>query len=308
MIMFNWFSKKVYNEGYLPEEDGHQVWFMEAGNKNGKPVLVFHGGPGGGSGLHHAAAFDRRRYRIIFFDQRGSGRSLPVGEMAYNTTALLLHDAERLLEYLSVKEKVILLGGSWGSTLALLFAEKYPERVESLLLSKIFLANETAGNWLDEISGWFYPDIMDKLRQGIPGGVSLPGKYAEMINSSDLSEQVRAVALYGRYERVLGQLSPHLGKEEITLADVNSTKIYLNYVAASFMLKPDQIMNNIDRIRHLPALIVHNRLDMVCPLIGAWRLHKALPASKLVIVPEKGHVGPLMSRTLKKEIKNFLKR
>ncbi len=305
--MFNWFAPKVFNQGYLPEEDGHQVFFMEAGSKDGKPVLVFHGGPGGASRLCHAEAFDRRKFRVVFFDQRGCGRSQPSGETAHNTTADLLHDAARLLDFLDIKEKVILLGGSWGATLALLFAEKYPERVKALLLSKIFLADEISAGWTDDVSGWFYPDVMDKLRRNMPENANLPEYYAEMVNSRNLSDQVKAASLYGNYERVLGQLVPAFEKKEVTQDDVNAARIFINYAAAGFMLKDDQIMSNVERIRELPALIVHNRLDMVCPLIGAWRLHKALPASKLVIVPEKGHVGPLMARTLKKEIRRFLK-
>lgn len=305
--MFNWFAPKVFNQGYLPEEDGHQVFFMEAGSKDGKPVLVFHGGPGGASRLRHAEAFDRRKFRVVFFDQRGCGRSQPSGETAHNTTADLLQDAARLLDFLDIKEKVILLGGSWGATLALLFAEKYPERVKALLLSKIFLADEISAGWTDDVSGWFYPDVMDKLRRNMPENANLPEYYAEMVNSRNLSDQVKAASLYGNYERVLGQLVPVFEKKEVTQDDVNAARILINYAAAGFMLKDDQIMSNVERIRELPALIVHNRLDMVCPLIGAWRLHKALPASKLVIVPEKGHVGPLMARTLKKEIRRFLK-
>ena len=301
--MFNWFAPKVFNQGYLPEEDGHQVFFMEAGSKDGKPVLVFHGGPGGASRLRHAEAFDRRKFRVVFFDQRGCGRSQPSGETAHNTTADLLHDAARLLDFLDIKEKVIFL----GATLALLCAEKYPERVKALLLSKIFLADEISAGWTDDVSGWFYPDVMDKLRRNMPENANLPEYYAEMVNSRNLSDQVKAASLYGNYERVLGQLVPAFEKKEVTQDDVNAARIFINYAAAGFMLKDDQIMSNVERIRELPALIVHNRLDMVCPLIGAWRLHKALPASKLIIVPEKGHVGPLMARTLKKEIRRFLK-
>ena len=259
------------------------------------------------SRLRHAEAFDRRKFRVVFFDQRGCGRSQPSGETAHNTTADLLHDAARLLDFLDIKEKVILLGGSWGATLALLFAEKYPERVKALLLSKIFLADEISAGWTDDVSGWFYPDVMDKLRRNMPENANLPEYYAEMVNSRNLSDQVKAASLYGNYERVLGQLVPAFEKKEVTQDDVNAARIFINYAAAGFMLKDDQIMSNVERIRELPALIVHNRLDMVCPLIGAWRLHKALPASKLVIVPEKGHVGPLMARTLKKEIRRFLK-
>ena len=179
--------------------------------------------------------------------------------------------------------------------------------MKALLLSKIFLADEISAGWTDDVSGWFYPDVMDKLRRNMPENANLPEYYAEMVNSRNLSDQVKAASLYGNYERVLGQLVPAFEKKEVTQDDVNAARIFINYAAAGFMLKDDQIMSNVERIRELPALIVHNRLDMVCPLIGAWRLHKALPASKLVIVPEKGHVGPLMARTLKKEIRRFLK-
>ena len=307
--MFNWFAPKVFNEGFLPEENGHQVFFMEAGSKNGMPVLVFHGGPGGASNLYHAAPFARRKYRLIFFDQRGAGRSLPSGKTEHNTTADLLNDAARLLDFLKIGEKVILLGSSWGSTLALLFAEKYPDRVRALLLSKIFLADGEAGDWIDGISGWFYPDIMEKLRDGIPEKESLPAYYERMINSKNERAQKKATALYGRYERVLGSLSPVQKEEtEITEEEITAARIYLHYAAAGFMLEPEQIMKNLSRIRHLPALIVHNRLDMVCPLKGAFVLHRGLPASKLVIVPEKGHVGPLIAKTFRREIRAFLKK
>ena len=305
--MFNWFTPKIFNQGYLPEKDGHQVFFMEAGNPKGKPVLIFHGGPGGSAKLRHAAAFDRKKYRIIMFDQRGGGQSLPNGEIKHNSTTETLGDALRLLDFLQISGKIIVRGGSWGSTLALLFAQKYPERVEALLLSQIFLADNMATTWINEISGWFYPDIVEDLQKGVRNGESLPAAYNEMINSSDLAAQVRAAAMYGNYERVLGQLKPVLPQGEVTQKDVDSTKIYLHYVAENFMLKPEQIMNATDKISHLPTLIVHNRLDMVCPLIGAWRLHKAMPKSKLVIVPEKGHSAPLLHKTIEKEIKLFLK-
>ena len=304
--MFNWFQPKIFNQGYLPEKDGHQVFFMEAGNPKGKPVLVFHGGPGGSAKLRHAAAFDRKKYRVILFDQRGCGQSLPNGEIKHNTTADTINDAVRLLDFLQISEKVIVRGGSWGSTLALLFALKYPERIDCLLLSQIFLADDKAMAWIDEISGWFYPDIMEELQKGLRNGETLPKAYNEMINSSDLSEQVKATAMYGNYERVLGQLNPVLPQGEVTQKDVEATRIYLHYVAENFMLRSEQIMSAIDKIAHLPTLIVHNRLDMVCPLEGAWRLHKALPQSKLVIVPEKGHSAPLLHKTINKEIKSFL--
>ncbi len=305
--MFNWFMPKIFNQGYLPEKDGHQIFFMEAGNPEGKPVLLFHGGPGGSAKLHHAAVFNRKKYRIILFDQRGCGHSLPNGEIRHNTTLDTLDDAIRLLDFLQISGKIIVRGGSWGSTLALLFAQKYPERVESLLLSQIFLADDKAMAWIEDISGWFYPDIMEDLQKNLRNGEAVAKAYNNMINSADLSAQVKAAAMYGNYERVLGQLKPVWPQSEVTQKDVEATRIYLHYVTENFMLRPDQIMNAIDKIAHLPTLIVHNRLDMVCPLEGAWRLHKAMPNSKLVVVPEKGHSAPLLYKILNKEIKSFLK-
>ena len=238
--MFNWFAPKVFNQGYLPEEDGHQVFFMEAGSKDGKPVLVFHGGPGGASRLRHAEAFDRRKFRVVFFDQRGCGRSQPSGETAHNTTADLLHDAARLLDFLDIKEKVILLGGSWGATLALLFAEKYPERVKALLLSKIFLADEISAGWTDDVSGWFYPDVMDKLRRNMPENANLPEYYAEMVNSRNLSDQVKAASLYGNYERVLGHLFGH----EVDHADFRDFETIADFDCLQFTIV-DEIVGKL---------------------------------------------------------------
>lgn len=304
--MFNWFAPKIYHDDWLPEQNGHSIHFVEAGNPSGIPVLVFHGGPGGALSMRHTKVFGSRRFRIILFDQRGCGKSLPSGEIAHNTTADLIDDAKRLLDFLNVKEKVILFGGSWGSTLALLFAEKYPEKVDKLLLSKIFLADEVSLDWVEKISGWLYPDVMQTLREGVDDKQNLSDYYAEMINSDNLAAQVKAATLYGGYERVLGSLEPKLDIGVLDIEGLNSAKIYINYVARGFMLKPEQILQHTDKISHLPTLIVHNRLDMVCPLIGAYQLHQAMPNSKLVIVPEIGHVGSLLSKTINREIKKFL--
>lgn len=304
--MFNLFKPKIYNSGWLPEKDGHKVYFMEAGNPKGKPVLVFHGGPGGAAKLRHAYAFDRKKYRVILFDQRGSGHSLPAGETLHNTTKDLLDDADRLLEYLKIGGQVIVRGGSWGSTLALLFALRHPDKVEKLLLSQIFLADEKAKRWLDEDSGMFYPDMLEKLKEENQKGRTTAQSYNAMIASEDLTKQVKAVSLYGKYERVLGSLKPRLEIEEVTADDIASNRIYIHYAAEDFMLSDGQIMENIEVIKNIPTLIVHNRLDMVCPLCGAYALHKQLPKSKLVIVPDIGHSSPMLHKAIEREIKAFL--
>jgi proline iminopeptidase len=304
--MFNFFKAKVFNSGYLPVEDGHKVYFVEAGNPLGEPVLFFHGGPGGGLNLKHAAMFNRNDYRMIFFDQRGCQNSLPVGKIENNNTGKLVDDANRLLEFLKIEDKVILRGGSWGSTLALLFAIKYPQKVKCMLLSQIFLANDENRKWEEEESGLFYPDILEKLYAKKKGTQSLAESFATMINFGDVAEQVAASVLYGGYERILGKLNPKLELNDLGADDIAESKIYINYAAQKFMLEDNYILQHIENVKNIPTLIVHNRLDMVCPLKGAYELHKKIPNSKLVIVPDIGHGSRKLKRILKREIKKFL--
>lgn len=304
--MFDWFSPQVYNSGYMPTQDGHEIFYQEAGHPKGKPVLVFHGGPGGALRIHHAKPFNRRKYRIIFFDQRGCGKSTPTGELKHNTTQNILFDSNKLLEYLNVKDKVIILGSSWGSTLGLLFAQNYPEKVEMLLLSKIFLANQQAKDWEQKYSTWLYPDIWESIVNIVGDQDDVSASFAKMINSDDLNQQLRAASSYGRYERILGELKPELTGQAIEEFELNAAKIFINYAAQNFMLKDNEVLQHIDKIANIPTLIVHNRLDLVCPLQGAYILHKKLPLSKLVIVPEKGHGGKLITKTIYGEIKKFL--
>lgn len=304
--MFDWFSPQVYNSGYMPTQDGHEIFYQEAGHPKGKPVLVFHGGPGGALRIHHAKPFNRRKYRIIFFDQRGCGKSTPTGELKHNTTQNILFDSNKLLEYLNVKDKVIILGSSWGSTLGLLFAQNYPEKVEMLLLSKIFLANQQAKDWEQKYSTWLYPDIWESIVNIVGDQDDVSASFAKMINSDDLNQQLRAASSYGRYERILGEIKPELTGQAIDEFELNAAKIFINYAAQNFMLKDNEVLQHIDKIANIPTLIVHNRLDLVCPLQGAYILHKKLPLSKLVIVPEKGHGGKLITKTIYGEIKKFL--
>lgn len=295
-----WLEPKPFNCGYLPESGGHRVFFAEYGNPQGKPVLVFHGGPGGSFKPKHAAFADLKKYRVVGFDQRGCGKSEPPGEMRNNNTAELLKDAERLLDYLHITDKVIVRGGSWGSTLALLFAEAHPDKVEKLLLSQIFLADSVSNGW--EFGGlkMFYPEFVDELEQKAGGG-DIRRSFAKMINSQDPTQQLEAVNLYGSYERLCGALQPHWGQaEELGEAELASHKIYMNYAVENFMLKDLQIIKNIDSIRNIPVIIVHNRLDFVCPVYGAYMLSKLIPNSKLVIVPDRGHVSALLHKTMDK--------
>ncbi len=307
MFFFKFFEHKPFNEGYLPEADGHLVCFVEYGNPKGIPLLTTHGGPGGGGCKpRYLKGINLKKYRVIMLDQRGCGKSKPSGEMKNNTMEDTLFDLKRLLDYLNIKEKVVLKGGSWASTVMLMFAERYPKLIKKMILSQVFLADKMNDDWILEQSGLFYPDVMEKIKAEVHGWRSIPETYAELINSSKPENQKKAVSLFGNYERVLGNfdVNPEVGElDEKSLA---SNRVYLNYFAKNFTLKSNEVMRNVKKIADIPALIVHNRLDFVCPLKNAYDLHKALPNSKLVIVPEKGHVGKLLSKTLQKETKKFL--
>lgn len=302
-----WLEPKPYNQGYLPADGGHEVFFQEFGNPSGKPILVFHGGPGGSFKAKHVSFADLKKHRVVGFDQRGCGQSKPLGDMRNNNTQELLKDASRLLDYLHIEDKVVVRGGSWGSTLALLFAEAYPQKVEKLLLSQVFLADQTAAEW--EFSGLkaFYPEFVDELKQKA-GSRGIRTFFAEEINSGDLRRQLEAVNLYGTYERVCGALQPVWGRNEaLNEAELASNRIYMNYAVQNFMLKDLQIVKNIDSISGIPVIIVHNRLDFVCPVYGAYMIHKLVPNSKLVIVPDRGHVSGLLYRVMDKVFAEELK-
>lgn len=300
------FQPRAYHEGYLQVSGLHRIFFREFGNPKGKPVICFHGGPGYWSNAGTAENFNLKKFRVILFDQRGCGKSCPLGEMRENTTADLVEDAARLLDYLNVTEKAVVFGGSWGSTLALLFAEKYPERTERLVVSKIFLCNQDNFDWELVHSGLFYPDMLGQIQEGAAGKKNIAEYYAGLINSGDLKKQLRAVNLYGSYENVLGRLAPKLGYAEVDETLLASCRVMMNYAANRFFLKENEIMDNIHKIKDIPTAIVHNRLDMVCPLKGAWQLHQVLPKSTLRVVPAAGHSGKMISRAVKEEIAGIM--
>lgn len=303
MFWTGWFEPKPFNEGYLPEIDGHQVYYAQFGNARGFPVLVLHGGPGGSSKAKHIKMFDLKKYRIIVFDQRGCGKSHPLGQWQKNTTKDILDDIDRLLQHLEIYEKIIIKGGSWGSSLALLYAERHPEKVKQLLLSQIFLADEESKKWEEEGTALFYPDIWEQIKSKVRGNYSIGEYYAKLINTGEAKKQAKAISYLGSYERLLGCLNPKIEPKVLDEKNVASNRIYINYLANDFYLKENQIMKNIKKIANIPTLIVHNRLDFVCPLGGAYRLHKAMHNSKLVIVPDKGHVSSLLYKTIATETK-----
>lgn len=306
MFWKKWFEPKAFDESYLPVVDGHRVFFHQFGNPKGKPVLLFHGGPGGQSRPSHCTGWDLKKYRVIMFDQRGCGRSTPLGQWNNNKTADLIKDADRILRHLKIVDDVILGGASWGATLALKFAETYPKRIDKMVLSQIFLADENSIDWVNKYSGFFYPDLMEKITKDVSKWETIPQYYQDLICSGERKKQSKAISNYMMYEFQLGQLDPKLSSQEVTEENLASGRIYITYASNRYYLKENEILKNIKKIAKIPTLIVHSRLDFSCPLIGAYELHKAMSNSKLIIVPALGHVSKKLYKVKKKAMKKFL--
>ncbi|MBQ8677823.1 MAG: alpha/beta fold hydrolase [Alphaproteobacteria bacterium] len=305
MFWRNLFVSKPFNSGYLPEADGHLVYYTEFGNPQGKPLLMLHGGPGGSHRAPKAKLANLRRYRVIMFDQRGCGQSLPLGKTDNNTTSDLLEDISRLLEHLKINGKIVLQGASWGSTLALLWAQKHPERVEKLLLSQIFLANDEARRWELDDAAYFYPEFIEQMNHASQDDIT--GYYNRLIQSDEQSKQLDAVNHYGWFERICCSLTPKFASfSEISPEQLAGNRIYMHYAAHKFFLGSNNILDASRKLKDIPVLIIHNRLDMVCPFKGAYDLHRSLNKSTLVIVPEFGHVGKLLQRTIRRYFKEEL--
>jgi len=288
---------KPFNSGYLRVSPVHELYFEESGNPHGKPVVFLHGGPGGGTYAKMRQYFNPRRYRIVLFDQRGCGRSRPSASLVDNTTWHLVSDIETLRERLKI-ERWQVFGGSWGSTLALAYAQKHPERCTELVLRGIFLLRR----WELE---WFYQD---------PGGAAalFPDLWAEYIAPLSADERRDCIASYYRrltsedpatlraaahswsiWEGALSYL--HVKKSDLKkFADPDFAAAFARiechyFVNGGFLERPSQLLEDVHRIRHIPATIVQGRFDVVCPMRSAWDLHKAWPEADLRIVTDAGH-------------------
>jgi len=310
-MRFNFFSSlpKCIEQRHIDTDDGHQVFYARYGNPDGKLVVYFHGGPGASGRIkpYHFNGFDMKKYQMLFINQRGCGISLPSGKIEGNNTANLLNDTKRIIEETGVKSKVILRGVSWGSALALLFAQKHPQIVEKLILTQVMLAREKDLDWTYNQSYLFYPDVLDKIKSYCKNGENITDYYHNLLFNGSIVEIKKAMENYGAWEYILGSLSPEFPKlDEISERDIASLRIFAHYEKNKFFIKDNQILEDMYKIRNIPTLIVHNRLDFVCPLSGAYDLSKEFDDVKLSIVAEKGHVGELLYKTIPEEIKEFL--
>jgi proline iminopeptidase len=283
--------------GMLKVSDVHTVAFARFGNPEGKPVFVLHGGPGFGCYPRLTQYFDPDKFHIILADQRGAGRSLPSGEIRENTTQDLVEDIERLRKHLGIDQKILVFGGSWGSTLALAYAEAHPEQVAGMVLRGVFTATEIERN---QVYGGsyvrrFYPDAMARLQKELPPGYDglQPEQMLKAFTGDD-RETAMQVAQAGIHFGV--KIEHLLATDEMVnegFGDWNpipAFRIDCHYAVNKYFLEEGQLLRDADRLRDIPITIIQGRYDMICPPIAAWRLHECLPKSKLIIVEQAGHV------------------
>jgi proline iminopeptidase len=281
--------------GMLAVDDLHTLYWEECGNPNGVPVLFLHGGPGGGLSPRHRRFFDPSHYRIVLFDQRGAGKSTPLGEYRNNTTQLLIEDIERIREMLGI-EQWLLFGGSWGSTLALAYGEAHADRCLGFVLRGIFLCTRPEIDWFLNGIRWFFPEVHAQFAAPIPESErgDLLRAYEKRLFSDDRAVYMPAARSWSHYEGSCLFLRP----DPEALQDFTSDAVSLgigrleaHYFLHEGFLSDDQLIRNIDRIRHLPAVIVQGRYDVVCPPLSAWRLSAAWPQAKLHMIADAGHAG-----------------
>jgi proline iminopeptidase len=279
----------------LPVDELHTLYWEECGNPTGQPVLFLHGGPGAGLSPKHRQFFDPAHYRIVLFDQRGAGQSTPLGEYRNNTTQLLIRDIEQLRQMLGI-ERWLVFGGSWGSTLSLAYGQAHPERCLGFVLRGIFLCTPREIDWFMHGINWFFPQAHEKFVQPIPEAErgDLLNAYEQRLFSNDAQLNSEAARTWSRYEGSCLHLLPHpeveeeFGSEAVGLA---VGRLEAHYFLNKAFLGDDQLINNVHRIRHLPAVIVQGRYDVVCPPLSAYRLHRAWPEARLTMIEDAGHAA-----------------
>lgn len=283
--------------GRLKVSATHELYWEESGNPNGKPVVFLHGGPGGGTEGKHRRYFDPSVYRIVLLDQRGCGKSTPFASLEDNTTWHLVSDIERLREHLGI-ERWQVFGGSWGSTLALAYAETHPSRVTELVLRGIFLLRKEEIRWFyQEGASWIYPDAWEAYLGHIPEAErgDLLHAYYRRLTSEDPAERLAAAKVWSQWEGRTSCLIPspdliaRTGGEEFALAFARIECHY--FVHDGWLTEGRELLANVHRLKGIPAVIVQGRYDVVCPAKSAWDLHRAWPEAELKIIPDAGHAA-----------------
>jgi proline iminopeptidase len=286
-----------HRTGMLRVSPVHEVYWEESGAPDGTPVVFVHGGPGGGTSPDQRRFFDPSAYRIVLFDQRGCGRSTPHASLEENTTWDLVADMERIRELLGV-ERWVVFGGSWGSTLALAYAQTHPERVRALVLRGIFLLRPMELGWYyQEGASFVFPDAWESFVAPIPEDErdDLMAAYRRRLTGDDPEARVAAARAWSVWEASTSSLLPSeehvasFGEDDFAEAFARIENHY--FVHGGFFSHPAQLLDGVDRIRHIPAVIVQGRYDMCCPVTTAWDLHRRWPEADFHIVPDAGHAA-----------------
>lgn len=298
-------KRGVYKKGYFPVSDGHDLYYELYGNPKGVPVVFVHGGPGAGFSAKHRKFFNKNVHNVLFYDQRGAGKSRPFAAVENNDTWKLVEDMYLLIKHFFGKKKVYLMGGSWGSTLSLVYAISHPDTVKGMVLRGIYLATDEenehyTGGGVEK----FFPDAWERFSKLLPKGFrGNPVKYFfEKMGSSNKETSYKYKYEWTFYEVSIAKLvfnlkeSKKMAKEHRLFKSMSPLETY--YIANNCFLPNNYIMNNIKKIRHLPVSIINGRYDMICPPVIAYRLHKALPKSRLFLTV----AGHLMSEPANKSM------
>jgi len=283
-----------YHQQFLQVDETHRLYVEESGNPDGIPVVFLHGGPGANTEPMHRRFFDPKVYRIILFDQRGSGQSLPHASLQDNTSADLIQDMERIRAALAIKQWVV-FGGSWGSTLALIYAQAHPANVLALVVRGIFLCRDEDVKWFyQQGTSALFPEYWQDFVAPVPESErgDMIQAYYKLLTGDDEVAKMRAAEAWSVWEgrtaclqtndTVLDYFSdPHVA--------LSVARIEAHYFANGSFLKPNQILNDAHKLKDIPGYIVHGRYDVICPAQQAWALHQAWPESQLNMIEDAGH-------------------
>tara|TARA_B100001029_G_scaffold21636_2_gene14554 strand:- start:5857 stop:6801 length:945 start_codon:yes stop_codon:yes gene_type:complete len=286
---------KVFNSFNLKVSELHSIFVEESGNHNGKPVIFLHGGPGGGISSTYRQYFNPEKWRIIMFDQRGCGKSTPFAELDENTTWDLVNDIEKIRNHLNIDQWVV-FGGSWGSTLSLAYSQKHPSACKGLILRGIFLVRKKEIDWFYQYGASnVFPDRWESFLAPIPESKrnNLLSAYYEILTGDDQEKKIEAAKAWSTWEGS----SVRLILDDEFISDFGDAKfaeafarIECHYFMNNCWLPTENyLIENVNKIRHIPAVIVHGRYDIICPVVQAWDLHKAWPEADLHIIPDAGH-------------------
>ena len=303
-----------YITGRLAVDARHSMYWEMCGTRSGVPLLFLHGGPGGTSLPHHRRYYDPAFWRIVLFDQRGAGRSTPAAEIADNTTQHLIRDIERLREHLGI-DRWVLFGGSWGSTLALAYAEAHPQRCLGLVLRGVFLARPVELDWFMHGMRMVFPEAWRAFAEFLPAaerGDLLGGYYRRLIHP-DPSIHLPAAHAWDRYEGACSKLLPPpdpLPSFDSDASTLAIARIEAHYFVHRAFLADEELLTNLGRIRHLPCAIVQGRYDIICPPVTAEMLARAWPEAEYIVVPDAGHSvrEPGIARELIAAVKRMQRR